>query len=337
MAFLEIIEFFDESGDIIVYRVPPEGSGEIRLGSQLIVQESQMAVFFKNGRACDDFGPGRHTLTTGNLPLLQKLVSIPFGQSPFRAYVHFVGLKTFTNLGWGTASPVVFRDADLRMITLRAHGIYSMRIVDPRLFLDTLVGTKGLETSFALEDFFRSMIVSRLNTCIGEKMKTILDLPQEYENIAGGTKLLVRQDFGQYGVELTDLIVEAITPPPQVQDMIDRASGIAAQDVTAYKEIAIADAMRDAANNPGGAGEGAGLGMGLGMGFGMAKQMAGQMDAGTPPAQPAPPAPTTPPAPPSLPIDEIKQKLERLKELIDEGLITEDDFAEQKRRLLDQL
>ena len=149
-----------------------------------------------------------------------------------------------------------------------------------------------------------------------------------------------RFHFGQYGVELIDLIVEAITPPPQVQDMIDRASGIAAQDVTAYKEIAIADAMRDAANNPGGAGEGAGLGMGLGMGFGMAKQMAGQMDAGAPPAQPAqpaPPAPTTPPAPPSLPFDEIKQKLESLKELFDGGLITEDDFAEQKRRLLDQL
>ena len=339
MAIFDVIEFFDDAGDIMVVKIPYEGSGEFRLGSQLIVQESQTAIFFRDGQALDTFGPGRHTLSTQNLPLLAKIIGAPFGgKSPFRSYVYFVGTTTFINLGWGTQSPVLFRDTDFRMITLRAHGAFSIRIVKPRIFLNTLVGTRGMETTFALEEFFRSVIVSRLNESIGLVMKSILDLPVYYNSIALKTKDEITTDFEQYGIKLVDLIIQAITPPHEVQEMINRASGVAAQDAEKYKNIAAADAMRDAAKNSGGlAGDGLGAGMGLAMGFGMAQQVsqsiapsrhaddghALSVDTGGGNARISP--------------AEIKIKLKDLKELKDEGLITDADFEEQKRRLLSMI
>lgn len=332
MAILDVVEFFDEAGDIVVAKVPFEGSGEFRLGTQLVVQESQTAVFFRDGQALDAFGPGRHTLSTQNVPLLGKAIGAAFGgKSPFRSYVYFVASKTFVNLGWGTQSPVLFRDTDFRMISLRAYGSFSIRVSNPRLFLNSLVGTRGIETTFALEEFLRTVIVSRLNESIGSVMKSILDLPVQYGVVALKTKDAVAADFEQYGIQLVDLMVQAITPPPEVQEMINRASGVAAQDADKYKTIAAADALRDAAKNPGGfAGDGMGAGMGLAMGFGMAQQIAQSLSPSRPPD--APPA-----APAKLSPDELKAKLKHLKELKDEGLIDESDFDEQKKRLLDQL
>lgn len=342
MPILDIIEFYDDAGDIIVTKVPYEGSGEFRLGSQLVVQESQIAVFFRDGQALDHFEPGRHTLSTKNMPLLGKIIGAPFGgKSPFRCYVYFVATKTFINLGWGTQSPVLFRDTDFRMISLRAHGAFSLRITKPRVFLNTLVGTRGMETTMALEDFFRTVIVSRLNEALGSVMKSILDLPIHYNTIALKTKEAVAADFDQYGIQLVDLLVQAITPPPEVQEMINRASGVAAQDADKYRAIAAADAMRDAAKNPGGlAGEGLGAGMGLAMGFGMAQQMAQSMaptrgQDNRPPQTEQSQAPSS--TSPRLTPAEIKAKLKDLKELKDEGLIAEADFEEQKKRLLSMM
>jgi membrane protease subunit (stomatin/prohibitin family) len=286
MPVLDIIEFFDPNGDIIVHKEPPEAkSGEYRLGSQLIVQESQTAIFYRDGKALDGFEAGRYTLSTQNLPLLGKVIGLPFGKSPFRCYVYFVATKTFTDLGWGTQAPVMFRDTDFRMIRLRAHGAFSIRIVKPRIFLNTLVGTSGYEYTHPLEEFLKSVIISRFNEVLGSAMKSILDLPVQYNNIALKTKEAVFADFDQYGIQLVDLFVQAITPPQDVQEMINRVSGAAAvQDTEKYKAIASADAMRDAAKNSGGlAGEGLGAGMGLAMGFGMAQQIAKNVT----PTQPA--------------------------------------------------
>ncbi len=330
---LSVIEFTDDSGDIMVARVPQQGTGEFKLGSQLVVQESQVAAFFRDGRRLDVFKAGRHTLTTANLPLLGGLISLPFGgTSPSRAFVCFVATKTFVNLGWGTPTPVMFRDAEFRMVSLRAHGSYSIRVRDPNVFLDTIVGTRGVETTFALEDFFRTVIVSRLNEEIASRMKSILDLAGTYGAIALGVKQAVRDDFGQYGVELVDLLVEAITVPPDVQKMLDRATGVAAQDTDKYRAIAAADALRDAAQNTGGAGVGVGAGLGLGAGVALGQELVGQMRASAT-------APTSGPvgAAPRLSAEEIDAKLHRLKKWKDDGLITDADFEEQKRRLLASL
>ncbi len=332
MAIFNLIEFHDDSGEIIVARVPQDqASGEFVLGSQLVVHETQVAAFFRNGQLLDLFGPGRHTLNTQNLPLLGALIGAPFGgKSPFRASVCYVATNAFVNLGWGTQSPVVFRDSDFRMITLRAHGTFSIRVSDPRLFLTSLVGTRGLETTFALEEFLRSIIVSKLNEVMGSVMRSILDLPVHYSAISQGTKKAVLDDFSQYGLELVDLFVQAITPPAQVQDMINRASGVAVQDVAAYQAIAAADAMRDAARNPGGAaGEGVGAGIGIAMGLGMAQQMLGGGSLSPTGAQAGAAAVQN-----RLSAGEIKQRLAQLKELLDEGLIDEADFAEKKKALI---
>ena len=158
----------------MVIKQPEVESGEFRLGSQLVVQESQLAVFYRDGLSLDIFEAGRHTLSTLNLPLLGGLIGAPFGKnSPFRAYVYFVSTKTFTGLGWGTGTPVNFRDSELRMVKLRAHGTFAIRITEPRTFLQTIVGTMGKESTFQVEKYVRSFIVSKLNVNLAKNLDTI--------------------------------------------------------------------------------------------------------------------------------------------------------------------
>lgn len=271
----EVIESLDKTGNEMVVRWPEGGSGAIRSGAQLVVRESQSAVFFRDGKAYDSLGAGRHTLTTLNLPLITGFLGLPFGfKSPFRAEVYFVNQKVFTNLKWGTAQPIAFRDKELQMIRLRAFGIFSPRISDPLLFINKIVGTQGLYTSERIQDFFREIIVARLNDLLGEMLTTIFDLPKNYDEIAAALRTRVKDDFDKYGIELVDMVVNAITPPDEVQKMIDARGEMAAVgDMGAFAQYQTARAMRDIANQPaGGQGGGtaaAGMGLGVGAGLGM--------------------------------------------------------------------
>ena len=139
----DVVEAPDQGLNQMVYRVPNSGSGDFRLGSQVIVRENQVAVFFRDGKALDVFRPGRHTLTTNNIPLLGTLINLPFGgQTPFQAEVYFVNMKTFTGMKWGTPTPIVFRDSELHTVPLRAFGGYTLRVQDPQLFVNGVVGTE---------------------------------------------------------------------------------------------------------------------------------------------------------------------------------------------------
>jgi len=278
---LEVIEHHDPTGNEIVYRFPPEGSAEIKMGAQLVVHESQEAVLYRDGKALDVFGPGRHTLSTQNIPLLTKMLALPFGgTSPFRVAVVFVNKRTFIDQKWGTREPVVFRDAELGMIRLRAFGTYAYRIADSQLFVNTVVGSQGLYSTEQLQDFYRDVIVSRLNDLLGETLDTIFDLPKYYDELGTAAKARLSEDFAKYGVDLTDFYVNSITPPDEVQEKFDeRAAMGAVGDMNTYMQFKAAQAIQDAAQGGGGEGGGseAGAGMGLGLGAGFGAMMPGMI------------------------------------------------------------
>ena len=279
-VLIEIIEWMDPSGDEMIYRIPQEGSADFKIGAQLIVRDSQTAIFFKSGHAADTFTTGRHTLTTMNLPILTRLAAFPFGfNSPFRAEAYFVNLKVFTDLKWGTKHPVTFKDNKLGLIRLRGHGAFTMRIENPILFLNSIVGRQARYTTSDIQSYLRDVIIARLNDLLGEKLDTILDLPAIYTELAEDFKEIVRNEFDKYGLELVDFYISSITPPEDVSKMIDQRSGMeAVGDLDRFLKFEMAKGL----GAPGGpAGAGAGMGMAAGVGLMLPGVMGNVLQAGT--------------------------------------------------------
>ena len=265
VIFLEVIEWFDESGKELVHRIPEEGSGEIKFGAQFILRESQAGVLFYKGKACDVFGPGRHTLKTGNIPILTKILAIPWAMtSPLRAEAYIINMKVFPNLRWGTREPVAFKDSELGLIRIRAHGVFNIQVVQPLLFINTLVGTMGTFDTGEIEEYLKRVIVSRFNDHLGEHLDSILNLPGTYEELSEGLQKRLVNDLGHFGLALTDLYITSITPPPEVQEAIDDRGRLnVIQDLDRLVKMKAAMAMEKAAESQGEAGAGMGMGMGF--------------------------------------------------------------------------
>jgi len=290
IVFLENIEWFDDTGQELVHRIPQKGSGEIKYGAQLTIRDSQAGVFFYQGKALDAFGPGRHTLKTANIPILTKILSLPWGlTSPLRAEVYMVNLKIFTNLKWGTRDPVAFKDSELGLIRLRAFGVFNLQVMQPVLFINSLVGTQGMYTTGEIEEYLNRVIVSRFNDYMGDTIDSILNLPAKYDELSTGLSKRLQEDFSRFGLGLTQIYINAITPPPEVQKAIDDRSRMGVfQDMNKLMQMKAAMAMEKASESEGGAGPGMGLGMGL-----MMPAMFSQYFAGAQAAAPQAEAPQT--------------------------------------------
>jgi len=296
-VFFNVVEYLDPTGEVMVARIPPSGSGDFTTGSQLIVQENQIAVFYRDGQMADQFKAGRYTLSTQNLPILKTLTKMVFkGKSPFRAYVYFVNLKMFIDLGWGTPNRILYRDSTFKMgVNLGAFGTWSVRITDHVRFLNTIVGTQGIQDTPAIEEFLRKIIASRFAGVLAQTQTSVYDLPSRYDALGARLKDATRPEFSQYGLELVDIAVVNISLPDEVMQRIDERSRLDMydrDDIAKAQGLAIADALPEAAANPGGAagaGIGAGMGIGAGLGFGqvIADNLGRNIAGAVPPPPPA--------------------------------------------------
>lgn len=277
--FLSVIEWFDESGQEIIHRIPQGGSAETKFGSQVIVRENQAAIFFRDGKGLDVLGPGRHTLSTANIPILTKVLSLPWGfKSPFRVEVVFANLKLFPDLKWGTAQPVAYRDAELGLVRLRAFGNYAIQVKEPLVFVNAMAGTMGSFQTGDIKDYLRDIIISRLNDYLGEKLETIFDLPGQYDEMAVEVHDRLVHDFKRYGIDLADFYITSITPPEEVEKAIDERAQIAALgDLDKFLKMKAARALEGAGKGGSPAGDMAGLGAGAGMGAGLGMMLPGMM------------------------------------------------------------
>ena len=290
--FIDVVEAPDQGANEMVARVPETGSGDFRLGSQVIVRESQRAIFYRDGKSLDVFPAGRHTITTANLPILSGLLRfVTGGDNMFTAEVYFVNMREFTDMKWGTPQPISLRDTDLGLVRLRAFGQYSMQISDPKRFVDQIVGTQGLYSTGQIEDYLRNAIISRLTDVLGQNMKSIFDLPQLFDEISAGMRAKVQDDFTAMGIALKQFMVVSINPTEETAKAIDERSSMGAiGDVDKYMKYKTAQAVGDAAKSGGGSGDGLSLGAGLGMGAGMAGMITNAMSTNQQAQQPAQPA-----------------------------------------------
>lgn len=249
---MDVIEYVDDSGTVLVKRITDSGHLEIIWGSQLTVRESQEAVFFRDGKALDVFGAGRHILKTQNVPVVGKWVtSFGYGEnSPFRAEVVFVGKQLFANLKWGTREPILFRDTELNAVRLRSFGSYSIQVNDTMLFVNKVVGTKGLFATNSIEDYLKGIIVSKLNTVLGNELKSVFDISKSIDQLNLILRTELQTDFNGLGLQIHDFYIQSISVPDEVQQMIDTRSGMGALgNLDQYMKFKVANAIGDSANN----------------------------------------------------------------------------------------
>ncbi len=288
---IDIIEWTDVSGNTMVHRFERYGN-EIKYGARLTVREGQFAVFINEGRLADVFSPGMYALDTRNLPILSTLAGWKHGfESPFKAEVYFVSSRRFTDQKWGTKNPIMLRDGEFGPVRLRAFGTYEIRVVDAGTFIREIVGTDGHFTTDEITDQTRNIVVSRFADAMAESQIPVLEMAANYDELGKLIQERIQPEFAAYGLELMKLLVENISLPEEVEKALDQRTSMGViGNMQQYTQYKTAEAIGDAAKNPGGLGAaGVGVGAGFAMGNQMAGAMAGSQQAST---QVPPPLPT---------------------------------------------
>lgn len=279
----DVIEYPNEMKDEIVHRFPESGIGDYRIGSQVIVRESQAVVFFRDGNALDVFRAGRHTITTANIPLLIDFIGRAFNdRTPFPAEVYFVSMKEFANEKWGTPQPIIVRNPGmgLGVALLQGFGTFSYQVKDPQQFVTQIVGTQGAYRTTDIEERLKTILLSKLQDVLGETTaaKSVVDLIGLTEEIGAAVRAKAQDDFEAIGMQLKTFYIGNLKPSSKsAQELRDMGM----LDMATYTQLQAADAMRDAAQNPsGGAGLTAGIGAGMGIGNLMQQATSGAMQGG---------------------------------------------------------
>lgn len=286
--FIDVIEWRDSTTDTIVYKFP-DNDCEIKMGAQLIVRESQAAVFINEGQIADVFTPGRYELTTQNMPILTTLKSWKYGfNSPFKCDVFFVSTKQFTGQKWGTANPVMMRDVEFGMIRVRAFGVYAFRVADPALFLREISGTHDQYETEMISDQLKRQVVSSFSDMLAESKIPAIDMAANYDELGTQAREKLAARFEPLGLTACDLVVENISLPEAVEQAMDKRTSMGVLgDINRYAQYQTAEAIGEAARNPGGlAGAGAGLGVGAGIGQMMGQAMSSMASQPTTPQAP---------------------------------------------------
>ena len=290
---VDVIDWEDNTNDTLVWKFP-RGDNEIKNGAQLVVRESQCAVFMHEGELGDIFKPGRHELSTNNIPILTTLASWKYAfDAPFKCDIYFVSTRQFTDLKWGTTNPVMLRDAEFGPIRLRAFGSYCIQISDPGKFIKQISGTDHLFQTDEITGQFRNMLVSHFSDALAEAKIPALDLAANYNELGDHLLEKLQKDFDDYGTNLTKFLVENISLPKSVEEALDKRSqmGILG-NLDNYSKLQTANAIEDMANNPSGGGNMMGMVAGMNMG----NVVGGAVQQNAPQPQSASP----PPIPPSL-------------------------------------
>jgi len=331
--FIDVIQWNEDSEGVLAWRFPMQDF-EIQNGAILNVRESQVALFVNEGRIADVFGPGTHKLTTRTLPVLTNLQNWDkLFDSPFKSDVYFFSTRVQTGRKWGTPQPITIRDKDFDMIRVRAFGMYSYRIADPRAFFTEISGTREAYTRDQVEDQLRGIMLATMATSLGTSQVAFLDMAANQALMA----LQVRKDlelaFGRYGIGLDEFNVASVSLPEELQAALDERiaagmkSTLSADKMGSFTQFQVASSIPLAAQNESGAaGLGASLGAGVAVGQAMAQGMSGAF---APPVQPAPAA--------AAGAESIEDRLAKLKALLDRGLISQGDYDGAKSELLKKL
>ena len=330
--FIDILQWTEEGDGTLAWRFPMQEM-EIQNGASLTVRDSQMALFVNEGTVADVFSPGMYKLTTQTLPVLTYLKNWDkLFESPFKSDVYFFSTRTQLDQKWGTPNPITIRDKDFGIVRMRAFGIYSYHLSDPKVFYQKISGTRGAYTREELEGQLRNTMVAGMTDLFGESGVAFIDMAGNQDEFGKAMHFKMLPIFAEYGLTLDSLVVQNISLPEELQKILDQKIGMnMIGDMQRFTQYQVANAIPEAAKNEGGMAS-MSVGLGAGVGFG---QVMGQAMAAA--AQPAGAAPMVAPVVASVSADEVVATLEKLHGLVEKGILSQAEFEAKKVELLKKL